>query len=93
MTLDFSTPSSLPVFGTDFQYKILATSLSSLSYYGTFSHHPLPTPYKCHLMYRVTHHVVQNLPLTSKHKFRFGLARPGQARQKRNFCFEVNGRF
>ena len=36
---------------------------------------------------------MQNLPLTSKVKFRFGLACPGLARQKRNFTFEVNGRF
>ena len=43
--------------------------------------------------YRVTHQVVTNLPLTSKQKFRFSLARPGQARPKQNFCFEVNGRF
>ena len=42
---------------------------------------------------RVTHQVVTNLPLTSKQKFSFGPARPGQARPKRNFCFEVNGRF
>ena len=34
-------------------------------------------------IYRVTHQVVQNLPLPSKQK----------ARPKRNFCFEVNGRF
>ena len=39
------------------------------------------------------HHVGQNLPLTSKKKFRFGLVRPGQTRPKRNFCFEVKGRF
>ena len=39
--------------------------------------------------YKVTHHVVRNLPLTSKQKFRFGLARQGQARPKRNFCFDV----
>ena len=45
-----------------------------------------------HLMYRVTHQVVQNLPLTSKKKFSFGLARPGQARPKQNFTFEVNRR-
>ena len=44
-------------------------------------------------MYRVTHHIVQNLPLTSKHKFCFGLAMPGHARPKRNICFEINGRF
>ena len=43
--------------------------------------------------YKVTHQVVTNLPLTSKQKFRFGLARPGQARPKQNFCFEVNRRF
>ena len=36
---------------------------------------------------------VTNLPLTSKQKFRFGLVCPGQARLKRNFCFDVNGRF
>ena len=45
------------------------------------------------LIYRVTGQLVQNLPLTSKQKFRFGLARPGQARPKRNFYFEVNSRF
>ena len=31
-------------------------------------------------VYRVTYQVVKNLLLTSKQKFRFGLARPGQAR-------------
>ena len=45
------------------------------------------------MKYRVTHHVVSNLPLTSKQKFRFCLARPGQARPKQNFTFEINGRF
>ena len=44
------------------------------------------------LVYRVTEQLVQNLLLTSKHAFRFGLARLGQARPKRNLCFEVNGR-
>ena len=39
-------------------------------------------------VYRVTIPLVQNLPLTSKQK-----ARPGQARPKQSFCFEVNGRF
>ena len=43
--------------------------------------------------YRVTIQLVQNLPLTSKQKFRFGLDWPGLARPKRNFCFEVNRRF
>ena len=43
--------------------------------------------------YRVTIPLVQNLPLTSKQTFRFGLGRIGQARPKRNFCFEVNGKF
>ena len=43
--------------------------------------------------YRVTEQLVQNTPLSSKQKFRFGLARPGQARLKRNYCFEFNGRF
>ena len=38
-------------------------------------------------LYRVTRLLVQNLPLTSKVKFRFGLAWPGQARPKRNFTF------
>ena len=45
------------------------------------------------LQYRVTHILVQNLPLTSKEKFHFGLACPGLARPKRKFTFEVNGRF
>ena len=31
-------------------------------------------------IYRVTHLVGQNLPLTSKKKFRFGLVRPDQAK-------------
>ena len=44
-------------------------------------------------MYRVTIQLVQNLQLTSKPKFRFGLARTGQGRPKRNFGFEVTGRF
>ena len=44
-------------------------------------------------MYRVTIPLVQNLMLSSKQKFRFGLARPGKARPKRNLCFEVNRRF
>ena len=45
------------------------------------------------LKYRVTIPLVQNLLLTSKWKFRFGRASPGQARPKRNFCSEVNRRF
>ena len=44
-------------------------------------------------IYRVTEQLVKNLPLTSEQKFRFGLACPDLARPKRNFCFEVNGRF
>ena len=44
-------------------------------------------------MYRVTHLLVQNLLLTSKVKFSFSLAWPGQARPKRNLTFEVNGGF
>ena len=44
-------------------------------------------------MYRVTIQLMANLPLTSKVKFCFGLACPGLARPKWNFCFEVNGRF
>ena len=43
--------------------------------------------------YRVTIPLVQNLQLTSRRKFHFGLARPGQARPKQNFCLEVNWRF
>ena len=39
--------------------------------------------------YRVTIQLVQNLPLTSKQKFRFGLARPHGL----DICFEVNRRF
>ena len=44
-------------------------------------------------IYRLTHLVDSNLLLTSKQKFRFGLARSGQARPIRNFCFGGNGRF
>ena len=44
-------------------------------------------------IYRVTHLLDSNLPLTSKQKFCFGLTRSGQARPIRNFCFDVNGRF
>ena len=44
-------------------------------------------------MYRVTIQLVMNLPLTSKQKFRFGLARTGLDRPNRNFCFEVNEGF
>ena len=55
--------------------------------YGKF------TGTKAWTIYRVTQHVVRNLPLTLKQKFPFGLARPGQARPKRNLCFEVNGMF
>ena len=44
-------------------------------------------------LYRVAHLVDSNLPLTSKQKFCFGLARSGQARPMRNFCFDINGRF
>ena len=43
--------------------------------------------------YRVIILHVQNLQLTSKPQFRFGLGRPGQARPKWNFGFEVNRRF
>ena len=45
------------------------------------------------VFYRMTHQVVQILPLTSKQKFCFGLAWPGLARPKLNFCFEIPGRF
>ena len=43
--------------------------------------------------YGATNLVDSNLPLTSKLKFRIGLANPDLARPKRNFCFDVNGRF
>ena len=58
----------------------------------THSFSPLP---RCNSMfyYRVTIPLVQNLQLTSRQKFRFGLARPGQAKPKRNFCLEINWRF
>ena len=46
-----------------------------------------------YLVYRVTHLVDSNLPLTSKQKFCIGLACPDLARPKRNFGFYVNGRF
>ena len=35
--------------------------------------------------YRVTIPLVQNLPLTSKEEFRFGLARPGQTKAEHLF--------
>ena len=41
------------------------------------------------LMYRLTHQVVPNLLLTLKHKFHFGLARPGQARLKMELLFWI----
>ena len=45
-------------------------------------------------LYRVTEQLVQNLLLTSKQKFRFGLAWPGDWRgQSRTFPPEVNRRF
>ena len=44
-------------------------------------------------LYRVTHLVDSNLPLTSKQKFCIGLACPDLARPKQNLCFDVNGRF
>ena len=52
-----------------------------------------PSLFHHFINYRVTHHVRQNIPLTSKQKFRFGLARPAHARPKRNSCFDVNRRF
>ena len=36
-------------------------------------------------LYRVTIQLVANLPLNSKQKFHFGMARPGQAKPKHNF--------
>ena len=45
------------------------------------------------IRYRVTQQVVANLPLTSKQKFRFGLAWTGLTRSKQNLCIKVNGRF
>ena len=44
-------------------------------------------------IYRVTIQLVTKLLLTSKQNFSFGLARPGEARPKQNFYFEVSGRF
>ena len=44
-------------------------------------------------IYRVTHHVDSNLPLTSKQKFHFGLACLDLARPKQNFCSDDKGRF
>ena len=41
--------------------------------------------------YRVTIQLMTNLLLTSKQKFRFGLAMPDQARPKRNFCLKSTG--
>ena len=41
----------------------------------------------------MTHFLDSNLPLTSTQKLRIGLACPDLARQNRNFCVAVNGRF
>ena len=49
--------------------------------------------WKMSTYYRVTIPLVQNFQLTSRQKLRFGLARLGQAKPKRNFCLEVNWRF
>ena len=43
---------------------------------------------KATLHYRVTHHVGQNLPLTSKHKFRFGLTCPWPGQAKVELLFK-----
>ena len=45
------------------------------------------------LKFRVTIPLVQHLQLTSRQKFRFGLACPDLARPRRNFCLVVNRRF
>ena len=42
----------------------------------------------CYSYYRVTHHVVPNLPLTTKQK----LCSSKEHILKHNFCFHVNGR-
>ena len=41
--------------------------------------------------YRVTHHVVQNLLLTSKQKFGFGLAWPGLAKAELDVLKSTGG--
>ena len=46
--------------------------------------------YSILITYRVTITLVQNLPLTSNQKFRFGLTCPALAMPKRNLCFEIN---
>ena len=51
---------------------------------------PIPDFDPLPLLYRVTHLLDSNLPLTSKDKFRIGL---DLARPKRNFWFDVNRRF
>ena len=45
---------------------------------ATSENHAIYSMYSC--LYRVTIQLVTNLPLTSKQKFRFGLARSGQAK-------------
>ena len=42
------------------------------------------------MMYRVTHHVGTNLPSTPKQRLGYSI---WALFQKRNFCFDVNGRF
>ena len=61
--------------------------------FGVGEHRLGPLPSENVDFYRVTIQLVQNLRLTSRQKFRFGLVCPGLARPKRNFCLEVNWRF
>ena len=44
-------------------------------------------------LYRVTIQLVQNLRLTSRQKFRFGLVCPGLARPTRNFFLDLSRSF
>ena len=52
----------------------LTTLLTSNAPHLTYAIYHYP------LIYRVTHHIDSNLMLTTKQKFRFGLARAGQAK-------------
>ena len=67
---------------------LLGRSRRRIPEYGWVMRRLLRMP-KCklHALYKVNFQLVQNVLLTSKQKFRFGLAR-----SKRNLCFEVNGR-
>ena len=90
------TASKLPLYGAS-AARVIQDMMIGVSATGiTGAYLPKLGRNLVECMYRVTHQAVANLPLTSKQQFRFGLARPGQARTvqaKTELCFEVSRRF